>query len=61
MRYMTPKEAWSGIKPLVEYFKVFGCISHVHVPDNKHTKLDYKSIICVLLGVSEESKGISAL
>ena len=53
---MTLKEAWSGIKPLVEYFRVFGCISHVHVPDSKRTKLDDKSQICVLLGVSEESK-----
>ena len=31
MRYMTLEEAWSGIKPSVEYFKVFGYISHVHV------------------------------
>jgi len=52
----TPKEAWSGVKPSVEYFRVFGCISHVHVPDSKRTKLDDKSLSCVLLGVSEESK-----
>ncbi|KAL9429257.1 hypothetical protein AB3S75_031131 [Citrus x aurantiifolia] len=53
---MTPEEVWSGIKPSVEYFRVFGCIFHVHVPDSKRTKLDDKSQICVLLGVSEESK-----
>ncbi|KAH9743189.1 Integrase catalytic domain-containing protein [Citrus sinensis] len=47
---MTPEEAWSGIKPSIEYFRVFGCISHVHVPDSKRTKLDDKSQICVLLG-----------
>ncbi|KAL6334805.1 hypothetical protein AAG906_021773 [Vitis piasezkii] len=35
---------------------VFGCISHVHIPDSKRTKLDDKSVKCVLLGVSEESK-----
>ena len=52
----TPEEAWSGVKPSVKYFKVFGCISHVHVPDSKRTKLDDKSLHCVLLGVSEESK-----
>lgn len=56
VRNMTPEEAWSGIKPSVEYFRVFGCISHVHVPDSKRTKLDDKSQICILLGVSEESK-----
>ena len=52
----NPKEAWSGIKPSVEYFKVFGCLAHVHVPDQKRIKLDDKSFQCVLLGVSDESK-----
>ena len=56
VRNQTPEEAWSGIKPSVVYFRVFGCISHVHVPDSKRTKLDDKSLVCVLLGVSEESK-----
>ena len=36
----TPEEAWSGVKPLVEHFRVFECISHVHVPDSKRNKLD---------------------
>lgn len=53
---MTPEEAWSGIKPSVEHFRVFGCVSHVHVPDAKRKKLEDKSFSCVLLGVSEESK-----
>jgi len=52
----TPEEAWSGVKPSVEHFKVFGCIAHVHVHDSNRTKLDDKSLNCVLLGVSEESK-----
>ena len=52
----TLEEAWSGVKPLVEHFRVFGCISHVHVLDNKRTKLDDKNLSCVLLGVSEKSK-----
>ena len=53
---VTPEEAWSGVKPNVDYFRVFGCIGHVHVPDNKRKKLDDKSFQCVLLGVSEKSK-----
>lgn len=56
VRNMTPEEAWNGVKPSVEYFRVFGCTTHVHVPDSTRTKLDDKSLICVLLGVSEESK-----
>ena len=40
----------------VSHFRVFGCVSYVHVPYRKQTKLDNKSIKCVLLGISEESK-----
>lgn len=53
---MTPEEAWSGSKTLVEHFRVFGCLAHVHVPDSKRIKLNDKSMKCILLGVSEESK-----
>ena len=53
---MTPEEAWSGKKPSVEYFRIFGCVGHVHIPDVKRTKLDDKSVKCVLLGYSSESK-----
>lgn len=35
---------------------MFGCLSYAHVPASKCTKLDNKSLKCVLLGVSEESK-----
>jgi hypothetical protein len=53
---MAPEEAWSGNKPSVHHLRVFGCLAHVHVPDVHRKKLDGKSIKCVLLGVSEESK-----
>ena len=53
---MTPEEAWSGVKPNVNYFQVFGCIGHVHVSDKLRQKLDDKSFLCVLLGMSDESK-----
>ena len=53
----TPEEMWSGIKPKVDYFRVFGCLAHVHVPEQRRKKLDDKSIVCVLIGVSDESKG----
>jgi hypothetical protein len=53
---MTPEEAWSGVKPNVDYFRVFGCIDHVHMLDSKRKKLDDKSFQCVLLGMNEESK-----
>nr|KYP60819.1 Retrovirus-related Pol polyprotein from transposon TNT 1-94 [Cajanus cajan] len=53
---MTPEEAWKERKPSVTHLKVFGCIGYVHVPDVTRKKLDEKSIKCVYVGVSEESK-----
>lgn len=52
----TQEEAWSNEKPMVDYFRVFGCVAHVHIPDQNRSKLDDKSRRCVLLGVSDESK-----
>lgn len=34
----TPEEAWSGIKPSVKHFRVFGCLAYVHVPDQQRKK-----------------------
>lgn len=53
---VTPQEAWSKVKPNVEYFKVWGSVAHAHIPDQKRGKLDDKSIACILLGFSEESR-----
>ncbi|MCH91864.1 retrovirus-related pol polyprotein from transposon tnt 1-94, partial [Trifolium medium] len=53
---VTPEEAWSGSKPTVHHFKIFGCLTFVHVPDAQRKKLDGKSIKCILLGVNEDSK-----
>ncbi|BBG98549.1 ADP glucose pyrophosphorylase large subunit 1 [Prunus dulcis] len=56
VKNMTPEEAWNGHKPAVNYFKIFGCIAYVHVPDEKRKKLDDKGEKCIFLGVSEHSK-----
>ena len=39
----TPVEAWSGIKPSVSHFKIFGCNCYAHGPAEKRTKFDEKS------------------
>ena len=57
VKNVTPEEAWSGVKPSVDHFWVFGCITHVHIPEERNIKLDNRSITCVQLGVSKESKG----
>ena len=53
---MTPEEAWTGRRPAVDYFKIFGCIAYAHIPDEKRKKLNDKGEKCVFLGVSEASK-----
>ena len=32
---ITPKEAWSKIKPDVSHFHVFGCEAWAHIPNEK--------------------------
>ncbi|KAA3487951.1 Retrovirus-related Pol polyprotein from transposon TNT 1-94 [Gossypium australe] len=36
----TPYEAWHGVKPSIEHFRVFGCDSFSLVTDIKRSKLD---------------------
>ena len=35
----TPVEAWSGNKPYVSHFKIFGCICYADVPAEKRKKI----------------------
>ncbi|GKV39214.1 hypothetical protein SLEP1_g47020 [Rubroshorea leprosula] len=53
---MTPEEAWSGRKPGVDHFKIFGCITYAHIPDEKRKKLDDKGEKSIFLSVSNNSK-----
>jgi hypothetical protein len=53
---ITPEEAWNSTKPSVKHFRVFGCVAYTHIPDAQRKKLDDKSMKCIFLGVSEESK-----
>ncbi|MCO5596583.1 hypothetical protein L7F22_050648 [Adiantum nelumboides] len=54
---MTPKEKFTGKKPNVSHFKLFGCIAYVHLPDELRTKLDLKAERCFFIGYSVEQKG----
>ena len=53
---MTPEEAWSGHRPAVNHFRIFGSIGYAHVPDQRRRKLDDKGEKCIFLGVSDQSK-----
>lgn len=56
VKQITLEEAWLSRKPTVNHFRIFGCVTYTHVPDEKRKKLDDKGMRCVFLGVSEESK-----
>jgi hypothetical protein len=47
---MTSKEKFIGKKPNVSQLKVFGCITYVHVYDEKRSKLDPKAKKCIFIG-----------
>lgn len=53
----TPFEMWTGRKPSVKGFKVFGCLSYALVPQHQRGKLDDKAVRCIFVGYSSESKG----
>jgi hypothetical protein len=54
---MTLKEKFTGKKPNVSHLKVFGCITYMHVPDEKRSKLDPKAEKCIFIGYSLEQTG----
>lgn len=53
---VTPEEAWTGRKPDVKAFRIFGSKAMVHIPKQCRKKLDSKSKECTMVGYSENSK-----
>ena len=50
MEGITPEEAWSGAKPNVSHFRIFGSLCFRHIPDQLRRKLDDKGEQMILLG-----------
>lgn len=36
---IKPLEAWTGYKPSIKHFRVFGSICYFHIQEQKHSKL----------------------
>jgi hypothetical protein len=53
---MTPEEDFSGKKPEVGHFRIFGCITYSYVPFEKRTKLEPMAERGIFVGYSETSK-----
>jgi len=56
LKNKVPKEAWSGMKSSVFYFKVVGCVAYAHVPKELTRKLDDRSEKYIFVVYSEYSK-----
>ncbi len=54
---MTLEEKFAGKKFDVSHLKVFGCITHVHVPNEIRSKLNPKAEKCIFIRYSSEQKG----
>ena len=50
-------EVWSGKKPSVRHFHVFGCEAYAHVPKEKISKLENKAVKCIFIGYNVGVKG----
>ena len=60
LEWKTPHEKWNpGKVPDVSYFHVFGCKAYMHVPADKHRKLDAKALPVILVGYEPNSKGVT--
>ncbi|CAA0841985.1 Uncharacterized mitochondrial protein AtMg00820, partial [Striga hermonthica] len=58
---ITPFESWKGRKPSLKYFRVWGCLAKVLVPEHKRKKLGPKTIDAVFLGYVETSYALRFL
>jgi hypothetical protein len=54
---MTPEEKFISKKPNVSHLIMFGCITYVHVLDEKRSKLDPKAKKCIFIRYSLKQKG----
>ena len=57
VKFLTPKEMWSGSKPDISHLRIFGCAAYVHVLKGKRRKLNPKSWEMIFVGYETLSKG----
>ncbi|GBO41943.1 Copia protein [Araneus ventricosus] len=54
---LTPTEIWSGFKPSVRHFRIFGSLAYVHIPKIKRNKFQLRAKLGILVGYSLRTKG----
>ena len=53
---MTHEECFSGKKPEVDHFRIFGSLTYSHVPSEKRTKLEPTAEKGIFVGYDETAK-----
>jgi hypothetical protein len=57
----TPYEAWSGLKPEVTHFRIFGSRAWAQIPSEKRKALDPQRTECIFVGYPNGVKGYSLI
>jgi transposase InsO family protein len=55
LKNITPEEAFTGVKPEIGHFRIFGCPVYFHVPKEKRSKLEPAGRKGTFVGYSESS------
>jgi hypothetical protein len=56
LKNITREEAFTGVKPEIGHFRIFGCPMYFHVPKEKRSKLDPSGRKGTFVGYNESSK-----
>ena len=52
----TPEEMFTRKMPEIGHFRIFGCLTYLHVPSEKRTKLEVSGERGIFVGYDETSK-----
>ena len=55
VQHMTPHQAWHGQRPDLHSLRVFGCVAHLHIPEqssDRTNNLSARSVPCINVGYS---------
>ena len=55
--FLSPFEKLRSKTPTVNYFRVFGCVCYVFLPDHLRSKIDKKAVRCIFIGYDSQRKG----
>jgi hypothetical protein len=53
----TPYELWTGRKPSLQYFRIWGCPAEARPYRSQEKKLDERTVSCYFIGYAERSRG----